>query len=59
MNAAVQKCQTLNGIPNGKCCSPYDRLKGIETSINGYIDVLNNFHYVLLFQLKVSCNPNQ
>jgi hypothetical protein len=59
MNAAVQKCQKLNGITNGKFCSPHDRLKGTETSKNGYIDVLNNFHYVFLFQFKVSCNPNQ
>lgn len=28
MNVAVQKCQTLNGIPDGKCGSPHDSWKG-------------------------------
>jgi hypothetical protein len=28
MAAAIQKCQKLQGIPDGKCGSPYDRLKG-------------------------------
>jgi len=25
--AVVEKCQTLNGIADGKCVSPHDRLK--------------------------------
>jgi len=27
MNAAVEKCQNLQGIPDGKCGPPHDRLK--------------------------------
>jgi hypothetical protein len=27
MKSAIQKCQSLQGIPDGKCGSPHDKLK--------------------------------